>query len=68
MKMEDTIKMFKILQRPGPTPSKAVQLMGDDCWSYFGNHERLDIMKKIKEQPRLNPTDPKTFKSKEGGQ
>ncbi len=56
------------IQQGGPTPSPALQLITNDCWSYFGDHERLNIMKKIREQPRLNPTDPKTFKSAGGGQ
>jgi hypothetical protein len=62
------IQDWTILLQAGPTPSKALQLIGDDCWSYFGGHERLDPIEKLKEQPRNNPTDPRTFKSSGGGQ
>jgi hypothetical protein len=56
------------INTPGPSSSPAMQLIAEDNWSYFGGHERLDIIKKLKEQPRLNPTNPKTFKTGEGGQ
>lgn len=54
------------ITEPGPSSSPAMQLLANDCWSYFGNHERTNIKKKLAEQPRMNPTDPKTFKSKAG--
>jgi hypothetical protein len=57
MKLGDWIS----LERGGPSSSKAMQLMVDDNWSFFGDHERRNKIKKLIEQPRLNPTNPKTF-------
>ena len=50
-------------QHPGPTTAKGIQDIEEGCWSTLGNHERTDVKKKIAEQPRLNPVDPKTMKS-----
>jgi hypothetical protein len=51
------------LKKPGPTPSAGIQDIAVGCWSMFGDHERKDVMKKLKEQPRSNPVDLKTEKS-----
>ena len=56
------------ISTPGPSSSPAMQLIAEDNWSYFGGHERLNILQKLKDQPRMNPTNPKTFTSSEGGQ
>lgn len=51
------------LKQPGPSTAKGIQDIALGCWSMFGDHERTDVKKKIAEQPRLNPVDPKTMKS-----
>jgi hypothetical protein len=51
------------LKQPGPSTAKGIQDIALGCWSTFGSHERTDVAKKIAEQPRLNPVDPKTMKS-----
>lgn len=48
--------------------SPLMQMNGEDNWSHYGDHERLDPLKKLKEQPRNNPIDPKNLKTKAGGQ
>jgi hypothetical protein len=54
---------FINLKAPGPTSAVGIQDIALGCWSTFGAHERTDVAKKIAEQPRLNPVDPKTLKS-----
>ena len=49
--------------KAGPSTSVGINDIAQGCWSTLGNHERKDVMKKIAEQPRLNPVDPKTMKS-----
>lgn len=56
------------IHHPGPSSSPAMQLIAEDNWSYFGDHERLSIKKKLAEQPRLSPINPRNFKTHEGGQ
>lgn len=56
------------ISKPGYTTSLAFKLLADDNWSYFGNHERLNPIEKLKEQPRMNPTNPTNFTSGGGGQ
>lgn len=56
------------ISTPGPSSSPAMQLIAKDNWSYFEDHERLNPIKKLQEQPRLNPVNPKTFTSGDGGQ
>lgn len=51
------------ISKPGPTTAKGIQDIAEGCWSMLGDHERKDVKKKILEQPRLNPVDPKTMKS-----
>jgi hypothetical protein len=51
------------IKNPGPSSSPLIQDIAKGCWSLFGDHERTDVKKKIAEQPRLNPVDPKTGKS-----
>ena len=48
--------------------SPLLHLVGQDNWSFYGDHERLDVKKKLKEQPRSNPIDPSLLKTKAGGQ
>ena len=52
---------WEILMQPGPTPSPMMRTMGDSDWSFFGKHERTDVKKKIAEQTRMNPIDPKNW-------
>jgi len=54
------------INKPGFSPSKVMQICHNADWSHFGNHERTDVKKKIAEQVRLNPIDPKTLKTNEG--
>jgi hypothetical protein len=56
-------KKYIDIRNPGPSSSPGIQDIAKGCWSLFGNHERTDVAKKIAEQPRLNPVDPKTGKS-----
>jgi hypothetical protein len=56
-------RSFVNLKAPGPTPAVGIQDIAVGCWSTFGAHERMDVTKKLAEQPRLNPVDPKTMKS-----
>lgn len=56
------------LAHPGPSSSPLMQSLAEDNWSMFGKHERLDVMRKLKEHPNKNPLDPKTLKTKSGGQ
>lgn len=60
-----TKKLIDIKQ-PGPTTSKGIQDIAQGCWSTLGNHERTAIKKKLAEQPRVNPVDPKTMTTGEG--
>lgn len=48
--------------------SPMMQMVGQDNWSFYGDHERLDVKKKMKEQPRNNPVDPTKMKTGAGGQ
>lgn len=52
---------WSILMQPGPSPSPMMQQMADADWSFFGNHERKDLTKKLAEQPRLKPIDPRSW-------
>jgi hypothetical protein len=63
MNLSDTMRVYsnKILGQPGPSPSKAVQSVADDCWDMFGDFERKDIKKVLAEQPGRHPIDPKTM-------
>lgn len=59
---------FIEIQKPKHSTSPLMQMVGEDNWSHFGNHERKDLKKKVEEQPRLNPVDPIKLKTKAGGQ
>jgi hypothetical protein len=54
------------ISHPGPSSSPAMQSVAEDNWSHFGDHERLDLKKKLVEHPHKNPIDPKTFKPQKG--
>lgn len=56
------------INKPGFSPSKTMQICHNADWSHFGDHERLDVKKKLAEQPRQNPIDPKTLETKQGGE
>lgn len=48
--------------------SPVINMVGQDNFSFYGGHERLDVNKKLKEQPRNNPVDPVKLKTGAGGQ
>lgn len=56
------------IKHPGPSSSPLLQLVAEDNWSMFGNHERLDVKKKLQEHPNKNPIDPKKLTTGSGGQ
>lgn len=48
--------------------SPLIHMVGQDNWSFYGDHERLDPKKKLAEQPRNHPIDPAKLETKAGGQ
>lgn len=63
--MEHSTALLKHIRH---SPSKMFQMIAEDNWSHLGDHERIDLKKKLKEQPRNNPVDPVRMKSGAGGQ
>lgn len=56
------------IQKPTHSNSQMFQMLGADNWSHFGDHVRIDVKKKLDEQPRNNPVDPVKMKTGAGGQ
>ena len=61
-------RKFIEIKKPTHSNSPLFQMLGEDNWSHLGDHVRVDVKKKLDEQPRNNPVDPVKVKTGAGGQ